>query len=162
MNAATTELPGAAVTATTVLILGVGNLLVGDEGVGIHAVRALAQEAWPPQVQVVDGGTGGLHLIELLRAHAHVILVDATRDGAPSGTVRQFQAQTAADLPTALGSHDLGLRDLIGAASLIGSLPRLDVITVSVNDLKAMTMELSPPVAAALPEVARRVRALVG
>jgi hydrogenase maturation protease len=145
-----------------VLVLGVGNLLVGDEGVGVHACRALEAETWPAHVHLVDGGTGGFHLLGLLRSHARVILIDATRDGSPPGTVAQFRARLAADFPPALGAHDIGLRDLITAAALLGPLPEIDVITVSVAELKPMTLELSPPVGAALPEVARRVRALVG
>lgn len=144
-----------------VLVLGVGNLLVGDEGVGVHALRALEQETWPPHVRLVDGGTGGLHLLELLCSHARIVLIDATRDGAPVGTVTQFRARVAADFPPALGAHDIGLRDLIAAAALLGPLPEIDVITVSIAELKPMTMDLSPPVAAALPAVTRRVRALV-
>jgi hydrogenase maturation protease len=144
-----------------VLVLGVGNLLVGDEGVGVHALRALETETWPAHVHLVDGGTGGFHLLDLLRGHPRIILIDATRDGAPPGTVSQFRARVAADFPPALGAHDIGLRDLISAATLLGPLPEIEVITVSVTELKPMTLELSAPVAAALPEVARRVRALV-
>ncbi len=151
-----------ALAPADVLVLGVGNLLVGDEGVGVHALRALEEETWPPHVRLVDGGTGGLHLLELLRSHARIVLIDATRDGAPVGTVTQFRARVAADFPPALGAHDIGLRDLIAAAALLGPLPEIDVITVSVAELKPMTMDLSPPVAAALPAVTRCVRALVG
>jgi len=145
-----------------VLVLGVGNLLVGDEGVGVHALRVLEQETWPPQVRLVDGGTGGFHLLELLCGHERIVLLDATRDGAPPGTVAQFRARLPADFPAALGAHDIGLRDLIAAAALSGVLPAIDVITVSIAELKPMTLELSAAVAAALPEVGRRVRALVG
>jgi hydrogenase maturation protease len=76
--------------------------------------------------------------------------------------VRCFEARTPADFPPALGAHDIGLRDLLSAAALLGPLPRIDVITVSVTDLVPMKLELSPAVAAALPEVARQVRVLVG
>jgi hydrogenase maturation protease len=145
-----------------VLVLAVGNLLVGDEGVGVHAFRVLERETWPPHVRLVDGGTGGFHLLDLLCSHARIILIDATRDGAPPGTVAQFRARVAADFPPALGAHDIGLRDLITAAALLGPLPEIDVITVSIAELKPMTLELSAPVAAALPEVSRRVRTLVG
>jgi hydrogenase maturation protease len=154
--------PAAPAPPAEVLVLGVGNLLVGDEGVGVHAFRALEKETWPPHVHLVDGGTGGFHLLGLLRSHARIILIDATRDGAPLGTVAQFRARVAADFPPALGAHDIGLRDLISAAALLGPLPDIEVITVSIAELKPMTLELSAPVAAALPEVSRRVRALVG
>ena len=144
-----------------VLVLGVGNLLVGDEGVGVHALRALEQECWPPHVQLVDGGTGGLHLLGLLRGSARIVLIDATRDGAPPGTVSVFRARVPADFPPALGAHDIGLRDLIAAAALLGPLPVIDVVTVSVAELKPMTMDLSAEVAAALPVVRHIVWALV-
>jgi hydrogenase maturation protease len=156
-----TAAPSAGPAAAPLLVLGSGNLLVGDEGVGVHAVRALEREPWPAHVQLLDGGTGGLALVELLRTYPRIILIDATRDGAPAGTVARFRARVAGDLPPALGAHDLGLRDLIAAAALLGPLPDIDVITVSVAELKPMTLELSAPVAAALPEVARLVRALV-
>jgi hydrogenase maturation protease len=155
------EPAGRGASPADVLVLGVGNLLVGDEGVGVHALRALEAGEWPAHVHLVDGGTGGFHLLELLRSHSRIILIDATRDGAPAGTVSQFRARVAADFPPALGAHDIGLRDLISAATLLGPLPEIEVITVSVTELKPMTLELSAPVAAALPEVTRRVRALV-
>jgi hydrogenase maturation protease len=145
-----------------VLILGVGNLLVGDEGVGVHALRALETETWPAHVRLLDGGTGGFQLLDLVRTARRIILIDATWDGAPPGTVSQFRARVAADFPPALGAHDIGLRDLVAAASMLGPLPEIEVITISVNELKPMTLELSAPVAAALPEVSRRVRALAG
>ena len=155
------EPTGPRATFAEVLILGVGNLLVGDEGVGVHALRALEAETWPAQVHLVDGGTGGFHLLELLGSYPRIILIDATRDGAAPGTVSQFRARVAADFPPALGAHEVGLRDLISAATLLGPLPEIEVITVSVTELKPMTLELSAPVAAALPEVGRRVRALL-
>ena len=153
--------PAAAAPPGGVLVLGVGNVLVGDEGVGVHALRLLEQQPWPAGVELVDGGTGGMHLLELLCDHARVVLIDATRDGAPPGTVSAFRARVPADFPPALGAHDIGLRDLIAAAALLGPLPVIDVVTVSVAELKPMTMQLSPPVAAALPAVLRTVSGLV-
>jgi len=129
--------------------------------VGVHAIRVLERETWPPRVQLLDGGTGGFHLLGALSSYRRVILIDATRDGAPAGTVRQFIARLPSDFPPALGAHDIGLKDLISAAALTGALPEITVITISVSDLKPMAMELSPAVAGALAEVTRRVRQLV-
>ena len=153
--------PSATPPPASVLILGIGNYLVGDEGVGVHAVHALEKETWPAYVQVLDGGTGGFQLLDFFRTYSRIILIDATRDGAPAGTVRCFPARTPADFPPARGAHDIGLRDLLSAAALLGPLPRIDVVTISVTDLVPMKLELSPAVAAALPEVAREVRALI-
>ena len=144
-----------------VLVLGVGNILVGDEGVGVHVLRALEKEAWPAHVHLVDGGTGGFHLLGYLRDYDRIILIDATRDGEPVGTVKQFTPRLASDFPPSLGAHDIGLKDLIGATALLGDLPHITVVTISVEELKPMTMELSPGVAAAVPETCRVVRRLL-
>ena len=147
------------------LVLGIGNLLMGDEGVGVHAVRLLeerfAKEGRPPGVAVVDGGTGGFHLLELLQDHDPVVLVDATMDGQPAGTVSLLEPRYPSDIPRTLTAHDIGLRDLVEAAALTGRLPRLLLVTVSIAEILPMVTTLSPPVASSLPSVLDRVRSLL-
>jgi hydrogenase maturation protease len=131
---------------------------MGDEGVGVHAVRALEREPLPPHVRLEDGGTGGFHLLSLLQADPDLVLVDATLDGRPPGTVRVLTPRFASDFPRSLGAHDVGLRDLLEAASLLGPLPRTHLVAVSIARVGPPGTELSPEVAAALPEVVRTVR----
>jgi hydrogenase maturation protease len=142
------------------LILGVGNLLMGDEGLGVHAVRELQKLEWPSHVSIVDGGTGGFALLEFFQTGTRIVLVDATRDGAPIGTINQFRATTVGDFPSALCAHDLGMQDLLRSAALLGKLPVVDVVTISIEEIIPMHMELSEPVAAALPGAVERVRQL--
>lgn len=146
--------PATAVTNSRepILVLGVGNVLVGDEGVGVHIVQKMQEQEIPEGVDVVDGGTGGFHLLEYLRTYSRIILVDATRDGHPAGTVSQFSPKLVSDFPASLGAHDIGLNDLISAAALLGPLPEITVVTVSIKDLKPMTLELSRDVGLAIPE----------
>jgi hydrogenase maturation protease len=144
--------------------LGIGNLLMGDEGVGVHAVRRLEREAGAPDldgVTIVDGGTGGFHLLEYLSAYDPVILVDATMDGRAPGTVRLVEPKYASDFPRALTAHDIGLRDLVESAILVSGLPHIHLLTVSIDAIQAMQTGLSPAIEAAIPEVLARVRALV-
>lgn len=145
-----------------ILVMGVGNLLVGDEGVGVHVVRALMWMDWPAHVQVLDGGTGGFHLLGYFSDYSRIILIDATRDGEPVGTVQHFTPVLPSDFPASLGAHDIGLKDLIGAAALTGPLPEMTVVTVSIEELKPMELNLSPEVAGAVPEVCRLIRNLLG
>ena len=70
-----------------ILVLGIGNLLMGDEGVGVRAVERLQCEEWPEGVTVVDGGTGGFHLLEYLQSFSPIVMIDATMDGQPAGTL---------------------------------------------------------------------------
>jgi hydrogenase maturation protease len=143
-----------------VLVLGVGNLLMGDEGVGVHAVRVVEEAGLPGNVTVLDGGTGGFHLLSHLTECDAVVMIDATLDGRPPGTVSVVEPRYASDFPRALSAHDIGLKDLVESAALVGRLPKVTLITVSVAEVQPMQVEMSPVVAAAVPEVARLARTL--
>ncbi len=143
------------------LVLGIGNVLMGDEGVGVHAVEALGREPLPAGVRLLDGGTGGFHLLSVFRSEPELVLVDATIDGRPAGTVRVLEPRFASDFPRSLGAHDIGLRDLVEAAALLGPLPRTHLVAVSIERIGPPGTSLTPQVQAALPAVVRAVRDLV-
>lgn len=143
------------------LVLGVGNLLLGDEGVGVHAIRRQETEALPGNVDVLDGGTGGFHLLALFEEYDPVILIDATMDGRPPGTVTLTRPRFASDFPRTLSAHDIGLRDLLESAQLLGPLPELCLVTVSIENIQPMSMVLSHGVKGSIDEVARTVRGLL-
>jgi hydrogenase maturation protease len=138
--------------------LGIGNLLLGDEGVGVHVARLLERAALPPGVQVLDGGTGGLHLLSCLIEHPALVVVDATIDGKPAGSVSRLYPRYAADYPRTLVAHDIGLKDLLDAAQMLDARPRVALVTVSIGSADAISLELTPPVAAALPRAIAAVR----
>jgi len=140
------------------LILGVGNLLMGDEGVGVAAIRMLEASGFASQAELVDGGTGGFHLLGLFRDRQHLIMIDAAADGRAPGTVSLIQPQYASDFPPSLTAHDIGLKDLLESAALLDDLPEVDLITISIGGLGSLTMELSPAVGAALPQVQTLVK----
>lgn len=142
------------------LVLGIGNVLMGDEGVGVHAVRRL-EGTLPPHVALLDGGTGGFHLLDDLASHDPIYMIDATMDGKPAGTVSLTEPRYASDFPRTLTAHDIGLRDLIESAALLGRLPRVYLVTVSVEALQPMELTLSPEVEAALPAVIDEIHRLV-
>ena len=143
------------------LVLGIGNLLMGDEGVGVHAIRALEKEPLPAGVEILDGGTGGFHLLSCLTDYASVIVIDATLDGNPPGTVAITKPRFLSDYPRSLGAHDVGLRDLIESAALLGPLPIVHLITISIADIRCVTTELTPSVQRALPVVVQAVNRIL-
>jgi hydrogenase maturation protease len=124
---------------------------MGDEGVGVAAIRRLEKNGFAACAELVDGGTSGFHLLGLFRDRQHIILIDAATDGKPAGSVSFIRPRYASDFPPTLTAHDIGLKDLLESAALLGDLPEVDLITISIGDLGLMTMELSPAVAAALP-----------
>ncbi|MDJ0847254.1 MAG: HyaD/HybD family hydrogenase maturation endopeptidase [Myxococcota bacterium] len=146
-------------TRTGTLLLGIGNVLMGDEGVGVHVVRRLEGGSLPPGVDCLDGGTGGFALLEPMQEADRVVLVDATSDGAPAGTLRRLRPRFASDYPPTLTAHDIGLKDLLDAFYLLGTTPDVTLFAVSIDPLQDMTTELSPPLRAKLPAIAARVRA---
>ena len=147
--------------APRILIMGVGNVLMGDEGVGVHAVRLLERRAWPAGVSLLDGGTGGFHLLSHVGGCDVLVMVDATLDSRPPGTVSVIEPRYASDFPKALSAHDIGLKDLVDSAAMLEMLPKILLITASVAELQPMQMTLSPEVEASLPQVEARVAALV-
>jgi hydrogenase maturation protease len=122
----------------------------------------MEKETWPPHVQILDGGTGGFHLLSLFQEFDRIVLVDATMDGQPPGTVRVIRPRFASDYPRTLSAHDIGLKDLVESATLIGLAPEVVLVVVSVRTLpEGLNAELSPEVAGALPRVAELVREAV-
>ncbi|MBL7852112.1 MAG: hydrogenase maturation protease [Cyclobacteriaceae bacterium] len=143
------------------LILGIGNYLMGDEGVGVHFAKMMAQEHWPAGVDIVDGGTAGFKLMEEMEDHPFVILVDATLDGRPAGTIRLIEPHFASDFPSAMSTHEIGLKDLMEGLMLLDRMPKVYLFVVSIEMLQPLSIELSPPVNAALPLLKRQVESLM-
>lgn len=141
-------------------IIGVGNPLLGDDGLGIVAARHLAALEWPPGVEVLDGGTGGLALFELLAGARGVILLDALAMGTAPGTLRRLvgeELEWPAAEPPGLSLHDSGLVGVLALARELGRLPPLVLYGVEPARVE-LGLGLSPAVAAALEELAARVR----
>lgn len=143
------------------LVLGIGNVLMGDEGVGVHVVRRLEEAGLPDHVSVLDGGTGGFHLLSELASHDPVVMIDATMDGQAPGTVSVIEPRYASDFPRTLTAHDIGLRDLIVSATLLGQLPQMRLVTVSIADVQPMQLSLSAPVEGAVSRVVEKVWQLI-
>jgi len=134
---------------------------MGDEGVGVHAARRLEKEPLPNDVSVLDGGTGGLHLLEPLQAAEAVVLIDATADGAPPGTVRRLRPRFSSDYPRTLTAHDIGLKDLLDAMHILGDAPEVTLYAVSIELPEGVGTEMSPAVEASLPGLVEQVMAEV-
>jgi len=141
-----------------VLILGIGNVLMGDEGIGVHVVNAVEKAALPPGVDCLDGGTGSFLLLEPMQNAEKVILIDATIDGKPAGTIRRLRPKFSADYPPSLTAHDIGLKDLLDAFYLMGEkAPEVSLYAISIPPLQEMQTELSPEVEHVVPRAAQLV-----
>ena len=141
------------------LILGIGNILLHDEGVGVRAIEELEQRfSFPAGVELVDGGTCGLELRDTICGRDLLLIIDAMKHGGPPGTVyRLDDHQVPAHFHSRISPHQLGISDLLATISLTGSLPpRMILLGVEPADLST-GLGLSPEVAGGLEKVVRAV-----
>jgi hydrogenase maturation protease len=138
--------------------MGIGNYLMGDEGVGVHVAQRLARETLPEGVDVLDGGTGGFFLMEYFENYPVVILIDATLDDRPTGTIRVIEPRFAADFPRAMSTHDIGLRDLVEGLAILGKMPKIYLFAVSIEMIQSQQIELSPELERVMPELLEQVK----
>ena len=139
------------------LILGIGNYLMWDEGVGVQLIQEMAKKDLPENIDILDGGTGGFLLLNCFEAYGRIIFVDATMDGKEEGSISLINPKFAADFPTALSVHDVGLKDMIESVYLMDSKPEMYLFTISIKEMKPMTLELSPRVKKAIPETIEQI-----
>ncbi len=138
-----------------ILILGLGNTIMTDDGFGARVVEALSCRCrFPEEVRLLDGGTLGLDLLPRLEGITHLLIVDALEMQAPPGTV--FRLEGAA-VPRAfagkLSVHQVGVQDLLAVAQLQGRLPGELVVWGVQPECLGVGTELTPAVAAALEPV---------
>ena len=146
----------------SILVLGIGNYLMGDEGVGVQLVQQMSKMQLPEYVDILDGGTGGFLLLNCFEAYRNVIFVDATMDGREEGTVKLIRPRFASDFPSALSVHDVGLKDMIEAVYLMDNRPDIQLFTISIRQMTPMCIDLSPAVQQAIPDAIDRILALAG
>ncbi|MHB8066960.1 MAG: HyaD/HybD family hydrogenase maturation endopeptidase [Desulfobaccales bacterium] len=131
---------------TKITLIGLGNILMQDEGVGVHAVRAL-EERWvlPPELEVVDGGTMGLDLLPYIEGRDRVMFVDAMNFRQEPGYIGVRENDEIPALFGPKGSlHHLGLMDVLAAAELLDTSPG-EICLIGIQPLSLeMGLELSP------------------
>ena len=128
-----------------VLVLGMGNLLLEDEGLGVRALEILQQRyEIPPEVELLDGGTTGMGLLDDISGRKHLIVLDAVQTGDPPGTLVRLAGD---DVPVyfsmRISPHQLGLSDVLATLELSGAKPAEVVVLGLVPQSLEMSLELS-------------------
>jgi len=141
------------------LIIGVGNLLLKDEGVGVQAARELQKRSLPPEVEVCDGGVGGIGLLDYFRGASRLLLIDAAEMGLKPGAVMRFTPQEVKDFGRGVkfSTHDVGLAEVLKLARDLGLCPEeVEIIGIQPQEI-SWGEGLSPAVQASLPRVVEMV-----
>jgi hydrogenase maturation protease len=144
-------------TADKTLILGLGNIIMGDEGVGVHVVRAIEKHPLPEGVECLDGGTGGFVLLEPLQNAGRILLIDACADGNPPGTVTRTTPRFSRDYPPTLTAHDIGVKDLLDVFYMQGGTREVILYTITIDPQQPIRMSLSAECAQGAAEAERRI-----
>ncbi|MCP5005993.1 MAG: hydrogenase maturation protease [Planctomycetes bacterium] len=139
-------------------VIGIGNLLLMDEGVGVHVINELGKHKLPGKVKIFDGGTGGLKLIDLMRDADNVIFIDAVETDRASGVFFTFKPDDVSLMyrEKKYSLHDTNLQDVIRMAEVLGKPPKMKIIGIRPKTI-GYGMELSTELRNLMPDIINHV-----
>ncbi len=143
-----------------ILVLGIGNLLIKDEGVGIQVVQKMLKLRLPKDVEVLDGGTASLDLISYLEGRKRIIVIDCVRGGHKPGTIyRLTPKDLERDENKVLSLHQVDFQETLNLFSkLKKKIPQVVIIGIEPKDYSSWGMELSPAIKRRVPRIIELVR----
>ena len=150
-----------------VLVVGVGNILLKDEGVGVHVAKKLEEVALPSNVEIIDGGTASLDVLLLREGVDKLVVIDATRAGNKAGTIYKAlllagEMEKLTQLfdrraDSKISLHQIGLIEALAAAEKLNRAPK-EIVIIGVEPGECdYGLELTEPVARSVPEVVKKV-----
>lgn len=129
------------------LVLGLGNVLMGDEGIGVYVVRMVEQRIaeldLQGDIECLDGGTGGFTLLEPLEQAGRILIIDAANDGNPVGTVTRTTPRFSRDYPPTITAHDVGMKDLLDMFYIQGGTHEIVLYAITIDPRQPIRMSLS-------------------
>jgi hydrogenase maturation protease len=146
---------------TPITVLGVGNLIMGDDGVGLVLVERLQALCTDPRVSYVDGATGGMELLPVVQEATRLLILDAVAGKVPGTVVRLTGDQVPRLLATKLSPHQVGLLDLFAAARMLGTEPAEVEVVGVVPELIDLGLDLTAPVSGAIDEALEQAVAVL-
>jgi hydrogenase maturation protease len=146
-----------------IIVMGVGNPLMHDEGVGVRVIEELMSGfSFPDNVEIIDAGTMGMAILNLFQRCDYMLVVDAIDGtGEPAGTVVSLSPEDLAPNQILHSLHDLRLVDVLQAAELIGATPQADCIGVQIADMTEVAIGLTPAVERAVPAAVEAVLSIL-
>lgn len=143
----------------SILILGIGNILMKDDGVGVRVAEKMMEMHLPHDVEVMDGGVQGLNLLYYIEGRKKVIVIDTVSTGEPPGTIYRFNENALVQKKELLrSSHDIDFVDVIKTSEFMGTKPD-EVLFIGIEPENIDEgMELSPKIEARIPKIIELVR----
>jgi hydrogenase maturation protease len=141
-----------------VVIIGVGNLLLMDEGIGVHVINELEKQKLPQNAGVYDGGTGGFKLIDLMHGARMIIFIDAVETGKAPGTITTFNPEDVRSIyrEKKYSLHDTDLMEVIKMSELLDNPPEIEIVGIQPKAINYGTT-LSQELADSMPDIINTV-----
>lgn len=136
-----------------ITILGLGNILLGDEGFGVHFVRWFGERhKLPENVRVVDGGVLGYTLLDIICNCDHLLIIDAIKAGDEPGSIYRFtREELESKMPPPTSAHEVTFQDVLFKAELIGEIPSVVFLCIVPGYYGEMDLEMSPEMRGRFP-----------
>jgi len=145
-----------------IVVIGIGNLLLMDEGIGIHTINELEKHDLPESIEIYDGGTGGFKLIDLMHGAARVIFIDAVETGKSPGTVTIFGAEEVHSIYNnkKYSLHDTDLMEIIKMTEMLGNPPMIEIVGIqpkTINYGTTLSKELADSMSNIVNSVLKKI-----
>lgn len=142
-----------------ILILGIGNLLMKDDGVGSHIIQYLEESGveLPEGAEIYDGGTAGYDLIPLMKEREKIVIVDALKVDDEPGSVYRFSPEHLVSSKQVYSLHDLGVREIIKQLQILGDEPNIEIIGIVPEDIETLEIGLSDSVRKSIPKAVEQI-----
>ena len=141
-----------------VVIIGIGNLLLMDEGIGVHVINELEKYELPQNIAIYDGGTGGFKLMDLMHGAKKVIFIDAVETGKAPGTITTFKSEDVVSTyhKKNYSLHDTDLLEVLKMAELLDNITKINIVGVQPKTINYGTT-LSKELKDSIPEIINTV-----
>jgi hydrogenase maturation protease len=142
-----------------VLILGIGNILQSDDGIGVHIVNQINESGikLPRGVEAVDGGTAGLDLLDLMQGRDKIVIVDALKTNDRPGSVYRFTPENTVSHGNRMSLHEIGIFEVIKTLRLMGENPEIEFVGIVPEDVSTFDISISDSVKEAVPRAIEEI-----
>lgn len=142
-----------------VLVLGIGNILHMDEGIGVHVVNHIveSEQALPDNVEFIDGGTSGFDLLPLMSGRRKIVIIDALKTDDVPGSIYRFSSDHLVSRNYIYSLHDLGVKKLIDMLKLMGEYPEVEIIGIVPEDYTSFAIGISDSVRESIPKAVEQI-----
>jgi hydrogenase maturation protease len=142
-----------------VLILGIGNLLKSDDGLGVHIVRYMEESgaALPEGVELLDGGTAGFDLLGLIESYDKIVIVDALKADDKPGSIYRFTPEHAVETRSRFSLHEVGIMEVIRVLKIMDRNPEIEFIGIVPENIDDIDTNISPAVKESIPRAVEMI-----